>query len=193
MIESERDQPERVRIPVLIGTVRKGRQSGKVARWMQSILEGAPNVSTELIDLRDLNLVLDDSRRGTADPRFEASVDRADGLVLVVPEYNGSYPGLLKHALDTLLAQYARKSVGLVTVSAGGLGGARLAATMLPVLRDLGLVVIKRDLLVSRAGEAFDEGGELVDGRLPTRADRFVEELLWMKRTLKAGRQPEEV
>ncbi len=60
-------------------------------------------MTTELIDLREIDLRLDDAGRDTADPAFAAAVDRADGLILVVPEYNGSYPGLLEHALDTLI------------------------------------------------------------------------------------------
>ena len=107
----------------------------------------------------------------------------------MTPEYNGSYPGLLKHALDTLMREYPHKSVGLATVAAGGLGGVRLVPTILPVLKDLGLVTIRRDLAVSRVAEAFDENGMPTDDRLEARAGGFIDELLWMTRALKAGRE----
>jgi NAD(P)H-dependent FMN reductase len=62
--------------------------------------------------------------------------------VLVVPEYNHGYPGLLKHVLDTNLKEYIHKAVGICGVSAGGLGGTRVIQNLLPVMRELGLVTI---------------------------------------------------
>ena len=47
---------------------------------------------------------------------------RADALIIVAPEYNNGYPGVLKNALDYLLPEYERKPIGIVTVSAGGFG-----------------------------------------------------------------------
>ena len=67
---------------------------------------------------------------------------RADGLVIVAPEYNHGYPGILKHALDTNLKEYIHKPVGLCGVSAGGFGGTRVIESLLPVMRELGMVTI---------------------------------------------------
>lgn len=178
-----------VHVPVLLGTVRQGRRSEAVASWLLTELDDREDVGTELLDLRAIDLTLDDAGKTTADPAFADAVDGADGIVMVVPEYNGSYPGLLKHALDTLYDEYQHKAVGLATVSAGGLGGSRLAATLLPVLRDFGLVAIRRDLTVSRAGSAFDTDGRPAEERLAQRADRFLDDLLWMTRALKMARE----
>ena len=43
---------------------------------------------------------LDDAGEQMKDQAFSDLVKRADALILVVPEYNHGYPGLLKHALD---------------------------------------------------------------------------------------------
>lgn len=67
---------------------------------------------------------------------------QADGIVIVTPEYNRGYPGLLKYVLDTNLKEYIHKAVGICGVSAGGFGGARVIENLLPVLRELGLVTI---------------------------------------------------
>jgi hypothetical protein len=69
-------------------------------------------------------------------------VNRADALVIVAPEYNHGYPGLLKHVLDTNLKEYIHKAAGIVGVSAGIFGGARAIQNLIPVLRELGLVTI---------------------------------------------------
>ena len=83
---------------------------------------------------------------------FSAMVARADGLILVVPEYNHSFPGLLKHVLDTNLKEYIHKAVGVCGVSAGPFGGARMIQSLVPVLRELGLVTIFSDVYFGTAG-----------------------------------------
>ena len=88
---------------------------------------------------------------------------RADALVLVVPEYNHGYPGLLKHVLDTNLKEYIHKAVGICGVSAGGLGGTRVIENLLPVMRELGLVTIFWDGNFSSVQNLFDANGTLLD------------------------------
>ena len=179
-------------IPVLLGTVRRDRRSERAARWILGLLEETEGVETRLIDLRDLRLPADDAGRaeGFADPDFRSAVAACDGLALVVPEYNSGFPGLLKHALDMLLEEYRRKSAGIVSVSVGGLGGVRMIPTLLPVLRDVGLVVSRRDLPISNVAQSLTEDGRPTDDRLPARAAAFLDELLWLTRTLRAGRHP---
>src|SRR6185503_4401418 len=103
-------------IPVILGTTRKGRASENVARFVLGEVQKHQDVSTELIDLRDLNFTHDDAGESIKDAKFSATMERADGLVLVVPEYNHGYPGLLKHALDTNLKEYIHKAVGVCGV-----------------------------------------------------------------------------
>jgi len=93
-------------IPVILGTTRKGRTSENVARFVYDEVKKQEGVETELIDLRDLKFTSDDAGEAIKDAKFSATMERADGLVLVVPEYNHGYPGLLKHALDTNLKEY---------------------------------------------------------------------------------------
>ena len=58
-------------------------------------------VETELIDIRDLNFSGNDAGEQIKESKFSETMNRADGLVLVGPEYNHGYPGMLKHVLDT--------------------------------------------------------------------------------------------
>ena len=113
----------------------------------------------------------------------------ADGLVIVAPEYNHGYPGMLKHALDTNLKEYIHKPVGLCGVSAGGFGGTRVIENLLPVMRELGLVTIFWDVNVSGVQRVFDASGQLLDPALPRRVDKMLGELIWMARVLRYGRE----
>ncbi len=176
-------------LPVLLGTARQGRMSEPVARFLVAELEQRSDVTTELIDVARLTLPMHDAGRAAQDPQFAATLDRSDGLVIVVPEYNHGYPGLLKHALDSNLAEYMHKAVGLVGVSAGSFAGARGVQNLLPVLRRLGLVSIVWDLNVGNVGQVFDASGELQDEAYRTRAGKFLDELEWMATTLRYGRR----
>ena len=92
-------------LPVVLGTVRKGRMSAHVARWITAHIGGRPGIDTELIDIATLPLVTDDAGEATKDPRLSEKLAAADGLVIVSPEYNHSFPGLLKHVLDGYLKE----------------------------------------------------------------------------------------
>ncbi|MCA1626794.1 MAG: NAD(P)H-dependent oxidoreductase, partial [Acidobacteria bacterium] len=90
-------------LPVLLGTPRQGRMSEHVARFVLAEVQKQAGVETELIDVRELNLSTQDAGEQIKDARFSATMERADGLIIVAPEYNHGYPGMLKHALDTNL------------------------------------------------------------------------------------------
>jgi NAD(P)H-dependent FMN reductase len=141
-----------------------------------------------LIDVRKLDLSSMDAGEAIKDARFSDAMLRADGLVIVSPEYNHGYPGILKHVLDSNLKEYIHKPVGLCGVSAGGFGGTRVVESLLPVMRELGMVTIFWDVNVSSAGKAFDDSGNLLDQALPRRIDKMLGELVWMARVLRYGR-----
>jgi NAD(P)H-dependent FMN reductase len=175
-------------IPVILGTVRQGRVSEVVARWVERRLMEHLDVETLLIDLRILGLADDDAGESIRHPEFSAWMDRADGLVIVSPEYNHGYPGILKHALDSNYPEYMHKAVGVVGVSNGLIGGARMIENLLPVLRAVGLLPIAKDVTVPEATTAFDEAGNPVHPRLERRLAGFFTELIWMADTLRYGR-----
>jgi Predicted flavoprotein len=176
-------------IPLILGTTRKGRASENVARFVFGELQKHEGVETEFIDLRDLKFTTEDAGEAIKDPKFSSTIEQADGLVLVVPEYNHGYPGLLKHALDTNLKEYIHKAVGICGVSAGGFGGTRMVQNLLPVLRELGLVTIFWDGNFSGAHKLFDENGTLLDTAYVKRIDQFLKELIWMSKVLRSGRE----
>lgn len=176
-------------VPVILGTSRKGRFSEHVARFVFGELRKRANVETELVDIREINLPATDAGENIKDPRFSQTVMRADALILVVPEYNHGYPGLLKHVLDTNLKEYIHKAVGICGVSAGGLGGTRVIQNLLPVMRELGLVTIFWDGNFSGVQKLFDESGRILDSAYEKRLEKFFKELIWMAKVLRYGRE----
>jgi NAD(P)H-dependent FMN reductase len=176
-------------IPVILGTTRKGRMSAHAARFMVEQVEKRQGVSTELIDLSGVPLPIDDAGEEIKDAAFSNKMARADALVIVTPEYNHSFPGLLKHALDSCLKEYIHKAAGIVGVSAGPFGGVRAIQDFLPVIRELGLVNIFWDVSFGNVASVFDASGKLLDEAFIKRADKFLDELIWMAKTLRYGRE----
>ncbi|HEY0385109.1 MAG TPA: NAD(P)H-dependent oxidoreductase, partial [Pyrinomonadaceae bacterium] len=168
---------------------RQGRASESVARFVFEELSKHEGVETELIDIRDIRLPIDDAGEAIKDSKFSAQMSRADGLVIVTPEYNHGYPGMLKHVLDTNLKEYVHKAVGLCGVSAGGFGGTRVIESLLPVMRELGMVTIFWDGNFSNVGKLFDENGRLLDEAYVKRIEKFLKELIWMAKVLRYGRE----
>ena len=175
-------------IPVILGTPRQGRRSEHAAKFVLEETKKRAGVETELIDVRALDLSMSDAGEQIKIPEFSEKMKRCDALILVVPEYNHGYPGMLKHALDTNLEEYIHKAVGLCGVSAGPFGGSRVIEHLLPVMRELGLVTTFTDVNFSNVQKLFDDDGKLLDDGFVRRVGKFLDELLWMARVLRHGR-----
>src|SRR5215203_4308802 len=178
-------------IPLILGTPRKNRESEKVARWVLGKLGERENVETQFFDVCDFEIPQGEYGQEIKDqfPEWRDAVTRADGLVIVTPEYNHGYPGTLKAVLDLLLKEYIHKAVAFVGVSAGPFGGTRVIEACVPMVRELGLAVTFADLNFPAVKSKFDEQGSLLDEAYEKRVQGFIDELVWMAKALKWGRE----
>ena len=172
-------------IPVILGSTRRGRQSPKVARFITERMRRNEKIETEILDLAEYNFpIMEERLRFRDDPplglrEFSEKVARSDSLVIVTPEYNNGYPGVLKNALDYLLPEYQRKPIAIVTVSAGGFGGINCLAQLRLVTLGMGAFPIPVALPVSRVQDSFDEEGNPKDESYEKRAQAFIAEVLF--------------
>jgi NAD(P)H-dependent FMN reductase len=182
---------EKLLLPVLLGTNRRERLSVRPARWLVGEMAKRPEIETKLFDVSEFALPHDDYGQALKDqfPEWRDTIIKADGLVIVTPEYNHGYPGTLKAVLDLLLPEYIHKAVAFVGVSAGLWGGTRVIEAMVPMVRELGLAVSFSDLHFPKVEQKFDAEGKLLDPAYEKRAKDFLDELVWMARTLKWGRE----
>lgn len=182
-------------IPVILGSVRRNRETVKVASFVLDLMKDFSCVRAELIDLQSLNLPMMEERlRFRDDPPpalsdFGGRISRADAIVIVTPEYNSGYPGVLKNALDYLKDEYKRKPFGIVTVSSAWSGGMLCLTALRQVILHLGGVPIPAFLPVSKVQDAFDERGNLRDLQFRKRARQYLEELLWFTEALAVQRR----
>ena len=182
---------DRLLLPVLLGTNRKQRNSIHPAKWLVGEMEKRPDIETRLFDVADFAMPHDDYGQELKNhfPEWRDAIIKADGLVIVTPEYNHGYPGSLKAVLDLMLREYVHKAVAFVGVSAGPWGGTRVIESMVPMVRELGLAVTFSDLNFPKVQKTFDAEGKLLDPAYEKRASDFLDELVWMSRTLKWGRE----
>lgn len=172
-------------IPLLLGSTRRDRQSVKVAKFVLERLQQREGVETEFIDLAELDFPIMEERLRFRDdppagmPEYAAKIDRADALVIVTPEYNNGYPGVLKNTLDYLLPEYARKPIGIVTVSAGGFGGINCLAQLRLVALGMGALPIPASLPISAVHNSFNDDGTTNEPAYEKRAETFLNEVLW--------------
>jgi NAD(P)H-dependent FMN reductase len=134
---------EKVVIAVLCGTKREGRKSIYAAEWVAAKGRELAGVEIVLVDPRDITLPPDGAPEDGTDPKYSEITARADAFFIVTPEYNHGYPSSIKRLLDSEYGNYNRKPVALAGVSNGPWGGTRVVETLLPVLRTLGLAVIR--------------------------------------------------
>ena len=114
--------------------------------------------------------------------QLKEAIAKADGLLIVSPEYNHSIPGVTKNAIDWLSrppADIARvfggKPIAIAGASPGGFGTVLSQNAWLPVIHTLGAQLWSGgSLLLSRAGSAFDASGAIVDPKTREAVRKFV-------------------
>jgi NAD(P)H-dependent FMN reductase len=182
-------------LPILFGTVRSERRSLSVARYVADLLEKRPGVTTRLWDPAELpfgNLVLREwemPERPAVVGEFVKAMGRADGFVIVTPEYNFGIPGALKNLIDHLFEEWNRKPFGFVT--AGGIaGGIRAQDQLRQVVSGVRAITIPTAVPIHRIEETWDEKGPKSDhADWDARFDRFFAELEWYAHALKVARE----
>lgn len=183
------------KIIVFVGSIRDGRAGRKVADWVARGLQERQH-DVFLIDPleHDDLLLLDHMYKSVDNPSedFQAlqrTVAESDGYVAVTPEYNHSFSGTIKNAIDAFLEEYNFKCFGIVTYSAGGMGGIRAAEALRCVTAELGAPAIPTSLAISKVANVFDDEGELLEPAYNTRLAKFLDELEWFVDALATKRQ----
>ena len=180
-----------IKIAVLAGTTRKQRQSIHAARYIARIGELLPDVEIVFVDPVDFSFEGDGNDPEGKDGRYTKITAEVDAFFVVTPEYNHSFPGSLKRMLDSELANYNHKPVAFAGVSNGHWGGVRAIESLVPAVRETGLVVMSWDVYFPNIQDVFDETGAIVDEyskRYETNVTKLYTELIWFARLLKSAR-----
>lgn len=173
---------------IFLGTSRQDNQSQHVAKFVERYISKQKNIKVELITSQDLQIDFSDEGQSANSDEFSTKVEKADGYILIVPEYNHSYPATIKYILDLNLQEYLHKPVLMVGVSSGAFGGARAIKSLLSVIRHIGLVAIKKDVNFSHVGDEIKDGQLVNPEKWEQRLSKAYDEFIWMAKALKKAR-----
>ncbi len=182
-------------ITVFIGSMRMGRIGDKVAKHISKTLESRGH-TVHLIDpaehtgIQTLTLPNHYNPKPSEDMlNLHNWLDESDGFILVTPEYNHSFSGTLKDAIDNFMPEYYRKAFGIVSYSIGPFGGVRANEALRQVVSELKAVPTPLPLLIPMVQNVFDaETGALKDTTLTEREAKFLTDFEWYVKALKAAR-----
>ena len=173
-----------VRIGIIIGSTRPGRNGEQVAKWVYDQAARRDDATFELVDLLDYALPHLDEAIPASRGQYENEHTRAwahkigsfDGFVFVTPEYNHSTSGALKNAIDFIYGEWNDKAAGLV--SYGVHGGVRAAEHLRLVLGELQIADVRQQVSFAFATDFVNytdfapTGGQ--EAQLATQLDQLV-------------------
>ena len=144
-------------ISVILCTARKDRLSIHVSKYITSVLKAEfPTYAVKHVDIADFLIgktVAPWQKGGKKVEAWRKMADKTHTFVLVTPEYNQSFPGELKIALDCAMDEYKNKRVLVAGVSAGTFGGSRVINHLVQPLLRFGLKISKHALYFSKSEE----------------------------------------
>jgi Predicted flavoprotein len=177
----------RPRLTVVIASTRSGRFGPTVGRWFADVARKEATFDVDVIDLVDVELP------ASLEPtpvtrRFTEQIGASDAFVIVTPEYNHSFPGQLKIALDSVRDEWHAKPVAFV--SYGGLsGGLRAVESLRLVAAELHMVSIRATVSFHAARDRFGADGQPLTPEEPlAAAEGLLAQLAWWTDVLGRGR-----
>jgi NAD(P)H-dependent FMN reductase len=172
-------------IAIISGSIREDSNARRVGHYLECVYKGL-GAETAFLDLGDLppEAYLGTAYKDRPDGVQGGFIDpvlRASGLVVIVPEYNGSYPGVLKHFIDLLPfpESFDGRPVAFVGLAAGYYGGLRAVEQLQMVFAYRNGVLFNRRVFIPNIYAVIGEAGELkapeIQERLDLQARAFLE------------------
>lgn len=188
------------KILAFAGSTRKGSFNHAIVKVAA---QGAREAGAEVtvIDLADYQMPLfnEDEEAEFGMPEkaqaFKELLISHDGFLIASPEYNSSYPALLKNAIDWAsrmgegekpLQAYRGKVAGIMAASAGGLGGMRVLVVLRMLLENLGTLVLPNQKAIAKVNTLLNETGEVEDEKTIRQLKNLGKETAELARKLQA-------
>src|SRR6267143_4109621 len=184
-----------LRIAIIIGSTRPGRNGEAVAKWVYEIAQRRSDAEFELVDIKDFNLPLLDEPVPPIMGQYSkphtkvwaAKIASFDAYVFVTPEYNHGIPGALKNAIDFLFAEWNNKAAGFV--SYGSVSGARAVEQLRLVLAEVRMATVRNQVLLSMFTDFENFSLFKPDSRKEASVNEMLDELIAWGGALKTLRK----
>jgi len=166
-------------ILILSGTNRKGSNTGKIAKYVNQAIKEVTDEEVKFLSLEDVpnSIMHDNMYSGDHMPAEIAAIQDefifpADKWIILSPEYNGSFAGVLKMFIDAISVRnyadnFKGKKGALIGVASGRAGNLRGLEHLTGLLNYLGMHIHPSKLPISSIGNV------LVDGDTPNKYYQF--------------------
>jgi NAD(P)H-dependent FMN reductase len=180
-------------LAMLIATTPQAPRGNEISEWLSGVVRERDDYKVDVVRLAERPLptspigdVAQEVLEAGAD--LSARLDQAEAFVIVTPEYNHSYPAMLKIVIDWNYTQWEAKPVAIVSYGGRG-GGLRAVEHLRQVFAELHAVVIRDGMSFHLGRDVFDESGEPVDApAYVASANRMLDQLSWWSEALTRGR-----
>lgn len=190
------------KLHVIVGSTREGRAAESVYRWVEQRAKEHGGFEVSVLDLRDWPLPFFQETFATlgdlADPTYSEPIVRrwnhtikdGDAFIFVTPEYNHSFPAVLKNAIDSVFVSFGfrNKPIAFVGYSGGPTGGARAIEQLVQVVAEAEAVPLRSAVVLGNVGSAFDETGASTDKVAGLALDILLQDLAWWSSVLGQAR-----
>ena len=187
---------ETLKLLVIVGSDRPGRIGERVGKWVGKSLEPFSEFTVDFADLAKLDLGLKLSSHHPRTGIYEGDVrelatklEAADAFIIITPEYNHGYSAILKHAIDSVYAEWFTKAGAIISYGAAS-GGLRASEQIRQVLAELRTHITRNAISISGASQKIDEDGVWIGAEdLGPAFKSVVDELYWWAKALKTARE----
>ncbi len=165
------DSSRPIRIVVINGSVRPGNYTAMASALVVDELRRRPKVSVEVIDPGSLHLPFPGADPGSAATKqLQDTVRAATGVILVTPDYHGSFSSVMKLVIENLgfPSVLAGKPVGLAGVAAGSIGAIKSLEHLRGVVSHVGAIVLPLPISIANVQRVFDREGRVLEPAVET-------------------------
>jgi len=171
-------------ITIISATNRPNSNSIKVAKYYQKLLKDR-GAESQIIDLTTLppsflfSALYHNTRKDPEFNKFTDLINQSDKFVFIVPEYNGSFPGVLKAFIDGLdfPQSFKDKKGALVGISTGAMAGALALSHLTDILNYLGMHVLAIKPRIPRIQHLLKDSkinDPFLEGLMESQADALI-------------------
>ncbi|GLW09414.1 FMN reductase [Microtetraspora sp. NBRC 13810] len=182
---------DRLRIAIIIGSIRTGRFGPTVANWFAAQACRHGELDVDVIDLAQTwlpDMMTDDGDTPPPVRDLAPWLAAADAFVIVTPEYNHSFPASLKNAIDWYGDVWKAKPVGFVCYG-GRAAGLRAVEALKPVFTELHAVSVRETVSFHNYPQQFDANGQPTDpDACNAAAKNLLDQLIWWALALREAR-----
>lgn len=175
-----------MKISILYGAVRPTRKSFRCALALEAALHHTGRCQPMILDLQDFNLPVMHERYfemkepPAAVEALHLALEQSDGLVFLSPEYNGSYSGALKNAVDYFRPEFSKKPIGVATASSGKFAGINASHHLQALVLHIGGYGLPRKWMVAEVEKSIAEDGAVQSEAVAKELAGFAEEVVWI-------------